>query len=167
MWLKEFCKHWSQNLKMPKAARKSNCVDNTSKTEFQADSNLSHEASSDDRVVLQSPQSKPPTSQTQAMQQMYMPYIEGQKWTGLWMTACITDSYNGKSNVKTYWIVNWQCYWKQENVRKLWLGQVILALANMYHGACPKMNYAWRWYGTNLRSFANLKPIMWVLGLIS
>ena len=68
---------------MPKIARKSHHVDNTSKNELQAHSNLSHESSSDDEVVLQSPQFKPSTSQTQAMQQMYMPYIEGPKmdWT--------------------------------------------------------------------------------------
>ena len=34
---------------------------------------------SDDEVVVQSPQSKPSTSQTQAIQKMYMPYIEGPK----------------------------------------------------------------------------------------
>ena len=58
-------------------------MDNTSENKLQADSNLSHESSSDDDVVLQSPQSKPSTSQTQAMQQMYMSYIEGPKmdWT--------------------------------------------------------------------------------------
>ena len=68
---------------MPKATRKSNCVDTTSENELQEDSNLSQESSSDDVVVLQSPQFQPSTSQTQAMQQMYMPYIEGPKidWT--------------------------------------------------------------------------------------
>ena len=73
----------NQTLKMPKAARKSKCVDNTSENELQADSNLSQESSSDDEVVLQSPQFKPSTSQMQAMQQMYMPYMEGPKmdWT--------------------------------------------------------------------------------------
>ena len=64
---------------MPKATRTSNCVDNTSENEFQSDSNLSHESSSDDEVVLQSPQFKSSTSQMQAMQQMFMPYIEGPK----------------------------------------------------------------------------------------
>ena len=68
---------------MPKAARKSNHVDNISKNELQEDSNLSQETSSDDEVVLQSPQFQPSTSQMQAMQQMYMPFIEGPKWTGL------------------------------------------------------------------------------------
>ena len=68
---------------MPKVARKSNHVDNTSDNELQAYSNQSHESSSDDEVVLQSPQFKPLTSQTLAMQQMYMPYIQGPKmdWT--------------------------------------------------------------------------------------
>ena len=68
---------------MPKEARKSKHVDNTSDNEFQADSSLSHESSSDDEIVLQSPQFKPSTSQAQAMQQMYTPYIEGPKmdWT--------------------------------------------------------------------------------------
>ena len=63
---------------MPKAANKSNHVENTGENEYQADSNLSHESSSDDEVVLQSPQFKPSTSQMQAMQQIYIPYIEGQ-----------------------------------------------------------------------------------------
>ena len=68
---------------MPKAARKSNHVDNTSENELQADYNLLHESSSDDEVVLQGPQFKPSMSQVQAMQQMYMPYVEGPKmdWT--------------------------------------------------------------------------------------
>ena len=68
---------------MPKAARKSNHADNTSENELQANSNLSQESSSDDEVVLQSPQFKPSTNQMQAMQHMYMPYIEGPKLTGL------------------------------------------------------------------------------------
>ena len=54
-------------------------MENTSENEYQADSNLSRESSSDDEVVLQSTQFKPSTSQMQAMQQMYMPYIEGPK----------------------------------------------------------------------------------------
>ena len=68
---------------MPKTTRKSNHVDNTNENELQADSNLSQESSSDDEVVLQSSQFKPSTRQVQAMQQMYMPYIEGPKmdWT--------------------------------------------------------------------------------------
>ena len=38
----------------------------------------------EDQVVTQSPQFiQPSTSQMQAMQQMYMLYIEGPKWTGL------------------------------------------------------------------------------------
>ena len=57
------------------------------------------------------------------------------------MTACITDSWNGKLNVKIYWIVNWQCYQKQENARKLWPGQVILELT-MYPSTCPQKIYA-------------------------
>ena len=64
---------------MSKVAKMSNHVENTSENEYQADSNLSHESSSDDEVVLQSPQFKPSTSQVQAMQQMYMPYIKGPK----------------------------------------------------------------------------------------
>ena len=69
---------------MPKAARKSNHVTDTSENELQEDSNLSQESSSEDEAVLQSPQYiQPSTSQMQAMQQMYMPYIEGLKmdWT--------------------------------------------------------------------------------------
>ena len=68
---------------MHKAARKFNHEDNTSENELQADSNPSYESSSDDEVVLQSPHFKPSTSQMQAMQQMYMPYMEGPKmdWT--------------------------------------------------------------------------------------
>ena len=80
MLLKEVCKHWCQTLKMPKAARKSHYVDNTSENNLQADSNLLNESRSDeDKVVLQSPQFKPSTSQMQAIQPMYMPYIEGPK----------------------------------------------------------------------------------------
>ena len=68
---------------MPKAARTSHHVENTSENELQADSNLLNESSSDDEVVLQSPQFKPSTSQVPVMHQMYMPYIEGPKCTGL------------------------------------------------------------------------------------
>ena len=41
---------------MPKAERKSNHVNNTSENELQDDSNLPQESSTDDEVVLQSPQ---------------------------------------------------------------------------------------------------------------
>ena len=126
---------------MPKAVRKSISVENTSENEVQDDSNLSQESSIEEEVVLQSPQFKP-KSQMQAMQQMYMPYVKGSKWTGLWMTACITDSWNGKLNVKIYLNVNWQCYHKQENARKCWPGQMILELTSMCPGACPKKIYA-------------------------
>ena len=69
---------------MPKATRKFACVTNTSENELQEDSNLSQESSSDDEVVIHSPQFiQPSTGQVQAMQQMYMPYIEGQKCIGL------------------------------------------------------------------------------------
>ena len=44
---------------MPKAARKSNHVNNTSESELQEDSNLSQESSSEDEVVLQSSQFQP------------------------------------------------------------------------------------------------------------
>ena len=40
---------------MPKAAKKSNCVENTSENEYQVDSNLSHESSSDDQEVFFNP----------------------------------------------------------------------------------------------------------------
>ena len=40
---------------MPKEARKSHRVDNTSENELQTGSSLSHESSSDEEVVLQSP----------------------------------------------------------------------------------------------------------------
>ena len=68
---------------MAKTAGKSNCVNNTSENELQDDSNLSQESSSEEEVVLQTPQFQPSTSQMQVMQQMYMPYIEGPKmdWT--------------------------------------------------------------------------------------
>ena len=42
----------SQDLKMPKATRKSNHVDSTSGNEFQADSNLLHESCSDDEIAF-------------------------------------------------------------------------------------------------------------------
>ena len=44
-----------------------------------------------------------------------------------------------KTKCENILVVNWQCYQKQENVRMLWPGQVILALANIYHGACSKI----------------------------
>ena len=63
---------------MPKAAKKSNHVENTSENGYQADSNLSHESSSDDQEVFFNP--KPSTSnkvQEMPSMNMYMPYIEG------------------------------------------------------------------------------------------
>ena len=68
---------------MPKATGKSNCVDTTRDNELQADCSLLQESSSDDEEMLQNPQFNPATSQAQAMQQMYIPYIEGPKmdWT--------------------------------------------------------------------------------------
>ena len=72
---------------MPKRARKSHHVDNTSENELQADSNLSHESSSNDEVVSQNPQFKPPISQVQAMQQIYMPHIKRPK-----MDRTVNDS---------------------------------------------------------------------------
>ena len=117
MWLKDF-------YKIPKVAKKSNHVENTSDNVYQANSNLSHELSSDDEVALQSPQFKPSTSQMQAIWQMYMPYIEGPKmdWT-------VNDSLyhrflKWKIKCKTYWIVNWECYLKQKKIKKVvaWSG---------------------------------------------
>ena len=127
---------------MPKAARKSNHVDNTSENELQEDSNLSQDSCSGDEVVLQSPQFQPSTSQMQAMQQMYMPYIEGPKMD--WTVSNSLYHRFLKLNVRIYWIVNWQCYQKQENARKLWPGQVILELTSMYPGACSQKIYAWK-----------------------
>ena len=68
---------------MPKATRKSACVTNTSENELQEDFNLSQESSSENEVVMQSLQFQPSTSQSQVVQPMYMPYIEGPKidWT--------------------------------------------------------------------------------------
>ena len=46
--------------------------------------------------------------------------------------------------------MNWQYYQKQENVRKLWSGQVILELTSMYPGACPKdlcLEILWNKFG--------------------
>ena len=40
---------------MPKSAKKSKCVENTSENEYQADSNLSNESSSDDQEVFSNP----------------------------------------------------------------------------------------------------------------
>ena len=69
---------------MPKATRKSAHVTNTSENELQDDSNWTQETSSEHQVVIKSPQYiQPSTSQSQVLQPMYMPYIEGQKWTGL------------------------------------------------------------------------------------
>ena len=44
---------------MPKATWKSVCVTNTSENELQEDSNLSQESSSEEEVVMQSPQFQP------------------------------------------------------------------------------------------------------------
>ena len=59
-------------------------MNNTSENELQEDSNLSQESSSEDEIVLQSPHCiQPSTSWMQAMQPIYMSYIEGPKmdWT--------------------------------------------------------------------------------------
>ena len=72
---------------MPEAANMSNHVENTSENKYQTDSNMSHESSSDDEVVLESQQFKPSTTQMQVVQQMYIPYIEGPKME--WTMACI------------------------------------------------------------------------------
>ena len=61
---------------MPKAAKRYNCVEKTSENEYQADSNLLHESSSDDQEVFFNPQ--PSTSnkvQEMPSMNMYMPYI--------------------------------------------------------------------------------------------
>ena len=54
-----------------------------SENEFQEDFNTLHESSSDEEIVLKRSQLKPSTSQMQAIQQVYMPYIEGPQmdWT--------------------------------------------------------------------------------------
>ena len=61
---------------MPKAATKSVNVTHTSENELQEDSNFSHETSSEDEVVFQSPQIQPSTSQMHDVEQAYMSYIE-------------------------------------------------------------------------------------------
>ena len=119
-------------------------------------------------VVLQSPQFKPSTSQMQAMQQMYMHHIEGPK-----MNWTVNDNLYHR-------LLKWEI--KYENIldselavlpegkkckKKLWSGQVILELTNMYHGAYLKVTYAWRWFGTSLKSFASLKPMRSEPGLTS
>ena len=75
---------------MPKARRQSACVANTN--ELQENSNpLQDSSSGDDEVVIQSQQFQPSTGQTQVVQPMYMPYIEGPRMDWI-VTACITDS---------------------------------------------------------------------------
>ena len=69
---------------MPKAAKNSNHVETTGNNEYQADSNLSNESSSDEHEVFFNP--KPSTSnkvQEVPSMNMYMPYIEGPSmdWT--------------------------------------------------------------------------------------
>ena len=78
---------------MPKATSKSVHVSHTyanegidepqSENEFQEDLNTLKESSSDEEIVLKRSQPKPSTSQAQAIQQVYMPYIEGPQkdWT--------------------------------------------------------------------------------------
>ena len=84
IWLKETFRCWNQSLKIPKETGKSTSMINTSENKLQDDFNLSQESSSEDEVVIQSSQFiQPSRSQMQAMQQMYMPYVEGPKlnWT--------------------------------------------------------------------------------------
>ena len=83
---------------MPKATSESVCVSHTSanegledlsnsqeppsenENEYQADSNMPYESSSDEEIVLKRSQPKPSTSQgSEAILQVYMPYIEGPK----------------------------------------------------------------------------------------
>ena len=62
---------------MPKAKKKSNCVENTSENEYRADPNLSNESSSDEQEVFFNLQ--PSTSnKVQEVPSMntYVPYIE-------------------------------------------------------------------------------------------
>ena len=61
----------------------SNSQEPRSDNEFQEDLNTLHESSSDEEIVLKTSQPKPSTSQAQAIQQVYMPYIEGPQmdWT--------------------------------------------------------------------------------------
>ena len=123
---------------MPKATRKSNHVENTSENELQEDSNLSHESSFDAEVLLQSPQFNPSTSQTQAMQQLYIPYIEGPKtdWT-------VNDSLYHiflKWKIKCENILDCELAMLSEarKCKKLWPGHGILELTNLY----PQKLYA-------------------------
>ena len=128
---------------MPKATRKSNYVANTSENELQANSNLSHESISDDKVVLQIPQLKSSKNQVQVMQQMYMPYIKGpiMDWT-------VNDSlYHRfiKWKIKCENIMDCKLAMLSEGrkCKKIvaWSGN--LALTNMQHAARSKINYAW------------------------
>ena len=67
---------------MPEATRQTASVTNTN--ELQENSHpLQDSSSEDDEVVIQSPQFQPSTSQTQVVQPMNMPYIEGPRmyWT--------------------------------------------------------------------------------------
>ena len=68
---------------MPKVTTNSACVTNFSENELQEDSSLSQELSTEDELVMQCPQFQPSASQSQVVQPMYMPYIEGPKmdWT--------------------------------------------------------------------------------------
>ena len=49
----------------------------TSENEFQDNFKTSHESSSDEEIVLRRSQPKPSKNQVQAVQQVYMSYIEG------------------------------------------------------------------------------------------
>ena len=110
---------------MPKAAKMSNHVENTSENECQADSNLSHESSSDKQEVFFNPQ--PSTSnkvQEMTSMNMYMPCIEGSSmdWT-------VNDNlYNRFLNwkLKHENILECELLRNKKNARRLWPGQVIL-----------------------------------------
>ena len=76
--LLEAYKCLENKFKMPKVAKTSNLVETTSDNEYQTDSNLSNESSSDVQEIFFNPQ--PSTSnniQEVPCMDMYMPYTEG------------------------------------------------------------------------------------------
>ena len=88
----ETCKCWNQSLKMSKATKHSQHEQHTIEYVLPEETSEQQETSSDqEQDVEQEVTISPP----QAVPSMFMPYIEGPKWTGLLMIIYTTGSWNG------------------------------------------------------------------------
>ena len=84
----------------------SNSQEPPSENEFQEDFNTLHDSSSDEEIVLKRSQPKPSTSQAQAIQKVYMPYIEGHQMDWTVNDHVYKRFISRRSNVKIYLSVN-------------------------------------------------------------